>query len=913
MKVYFCLLEKFNNYFNRKVIRYDILDDYLSGVEDFFIPSKDNDTFLPFDFNPNDNVSTEVIINDLEFEPDYMLVLDSDNNILSRWFVLSQNRNRLGQWVYSLRRDVIADNIEPLMTAPVFVQKGIVPDTNALVLNPEGMNFNQIKTEETLLRDSSESSWLVAYIAKNFDAADLPVDVPTIDIENYYSLSTIASDLGITEAQLAARVNVGTDRLYKLRFTSSLFFSYSVEAGLVDTKHSFYSTSNASSIKSQWQDVAWNPSHPLYNLSQSGSSAYMMGCFGRAIVANKTQIMSQILTLTNEDFYLENSQLSALQFYNGKIVKYLGKYYKVNIVANGSKYQSYRSNFAYATYTSLKKVAEDADAEYSQSTVLNPNGRYDEFGTVASEVYFVLEEITDSDTIPQAETQISTNRKVTEGQQFDMFCIPADQLTFYFNNGTYDIAFQSDPDIARRIINEVAIKKDANVYDIQLLPYCPISKLLESKLISGTEHEDFDYITVGSTSITLNLDVQSIDYPAAPVVTPQASNIWDVTVQFVCQTESGKAITIDSLSVVATSDTGSISNESVSINNSTGLGTLTYRYTTSDPDQADDPLEVLANIEYSYSGTSKVGILFYCQQASFQTLLNYPLAIKDSMKVDSQCDMYRLVSPNYQGTFEFNVAKNGGSVDFFTAYCTYKPYTPFIKVVPNFSFVYGMDYNDNRGLICGGDFSLPRVSSAWENYQLNNKNYQNIFNRDIQNLDFTQSLEARQQYISGGVGIFNDAVKGGIAGGMIGGGWGAAAGAVLGAGVSLAGYSIDNEIMAKRHKEAKDYAVDKFNYQLGNIKALPYTLTKVGAFDISSKVFPFLEYYTCSDAEKDALREKIKFESMTIMAIGLFGDYYQAFDEPKYFKGELIRCDEFDGSPNVLEAIYAELLKGVYM
>ena len=910
MKVYYCLLEKFNNYFNRKVIRYETLSDYVTASEDYLIPSKSDGSYIPFDFNPDNNVSTEVIINDLEFDPDYMLVIDSDDNILSRWFVLEQKRNRNGQWVYSLRRDVISDNIEPLMTAPVFVQKGIVPDTNALVLNPEGMSFNQIKSEETLLRDKSETSWLVAYIAKNFDAADLPVDVPTIDIENYYNLSTIASDLGITEAQLAARVNVGTDRLYKLRFTTSLFFSYSVEAGLVDVKQSFYSTSNASSIKSSWQDVAWNPAHPLYTLSSSG---LMLTCFKNSIVANKSQIMAQILTLTNEDIYLENSQLSALQFYNGKVVKYLGKYYKVNIVANGSKYHTYRSNFSYATYTSLKKVAEDADAAYSLSTVINSGGRYDEFGTVANEIYFVLEEITDSDTIPQAETQISTNRKITEGQQFDMVCIPADSVTYYYSNGTYDIPFQNDPDIARRIINELAIKKDANVYDIQLLPYCPIPKLLESNLISGTEHEDFDYIVVGSTAITLNLDVQSIDYPAAPVVTPQASDIWDVTVQFVCQTEAGKAITIDSLNVIATNDTGSISNESVSINNSTGLGTLTYRYTTSDPDQTDDPTAVIANIQYSYSGDSKVGILFYCPNASFQTILDYSLEIKDSMKIDSQCDMYRLVSPNYQGTFEFNVAKNGGSVNFFTAYCTYKPYTPFIKVVPNFNFIYGMDYNDNRGLICGGDFSLPRVSSAWANYQLNNKNYQNIFNRDIQNLDFTQSLEARQQYITGGVGIFNDAVKGGIAGGMIGGGWGAAAGAALGAGASLAGYAIDNEIMAKRHKEARDYAVDKFNYQLGNIKALPYTLTKVGAFDISSKVFPFLEYYTCSDAEKEALKEKIKYESMTIMAIGLFGDYYQAFDEPKYFKGELIRCDEFDGSPNVLEAIYAELLKGVYM
>ena len=96
--------------------------------------------------------------------------------------------------------------------------------------------------------------------------------------------------------------------------------------------------------------------------------------------------------------------------------------------------------------------------------------------------------------------------------------------------------------------------------------------------------------------------------------------------------------------------------------------------------------------------------------------------MQHSLKIDSNCDIYRIVSPNYQGTFEFNVAKNGGKVNYFMAQCTYKPYTPMIKVAPDFSLLYGANYSDNRGLICGGDFSLPRATSAWETYQLNNKN-----------------------------------------------------------------------------------------------------------------------------------------------------------------------------------------------
>ena len=76
------------------------------------------------------------------------------------------------------------------------------------------------------------------------------------------------------------------------------------------------------------------------------------------------------------------------------------------------------------------------------------------------------------------------------------------------------------------------------------------------------------------------------------------------------------------------------------------------------------------------------------------------------MKIDSQTDFYRLVSPNYQGSFDFNVARNGGRVEGFIADCTYKPYTPYIRVAPQFAWLYGTEYGDARGLICSGDFSI---------------------------------------------------------------------------------------------------------------------------------------------------------------------------------------------------------------
>ena len=77
-----------------------------------------------------------------------------------------------------------------------------------------------------------------------------------------------------------------------------------------------------------------------------------------------------------------------------------------------------------------------------------------------------------------------------------------------------------------------------------------------------------------------------------------------------------------------------------------------------------------------------------------------------------------------------NAAKNGG-VSFFNIDCTYKPYNPYIHVNPNFGRLYGGDFDDSRGLIVGGDFSLPQTTSAWESYQLSNKNFQASFDRQI--------------------------------------------------------------------------------------------------------------------------------------------------------------------------------------
>ena len=81
-------------------------------------------------------------------------------------------------------------------------------------------------------------------------------------------------------------------------------------------------------------------------------------------------------------------------------------------------------------------------------------------------------------------------------------------------------------------------------------------------------------------------------------------------------------------------------------------------------------------------------------------------------KVKSECELVRLCSPNGSNSFDFNPQMNDG-FDYIQVDCTYKPYSPYIHVAPDFAGLYGDNFGDTRGLIVQGDFSLPTLTNEW--------------------------------------------------------------------------------------------------------------------------------------------------------------------------------------------------------
>ena len=316
----------------------------------------------------------------------------------------------------------------------------------------------------------------------------------------------------------------------------------------------------------------------------------------------------------------------------------------------------------------------------------------------------------------------------------------------------------------------------------------------------------------------------------------------------------------------------------------------------------------------------KIGGVICCKSSTFQT--NIYTSKGELFKIhvfnikrENQYDKYRIVSPNGNGAFEFIPAKMVYSNDSeigFLARCTYMPYQPYIRVFPMFARLYGEDYNDYRGLICGGDFSLPQISDSWEAYQVQNKNYQAMFNRQIESMDLQHSIGFAQDIvgsISGSIsGTLAGATTGLMAGGPVGAAIGAGAGGALSAGAGVADIITNRMLRA----DQRDATIQQHNWQLQNIQALPYTITKANNFNVDNNYVPYLEFYTCDDTELENFYTYLQLKSYNISRYGKFSDYVKPTGRT-WLQGTFVRLKGISDDAHYLAAIADEVSQGFYI
>lgn len=929
-------LFRYNNYYNRIVKKEETIDNYLALEQ----PIESDDGIIEsqvkmlyklenVNFIPNDYVNATQVVNYEGEEPDYLIVVDEEGNINSRWFILQTTRIRAGQTELALRRDLVVDYNDDFMNSDCFIEKGTpINFDDPAIFNKEDMGFNQIKQEEYLLKDKSNCAWIVGYIpSDSFPEAgeSLTTSYSYLGYENYeypdlsdypfYKYSTDAggyceyaentmlkfhtivlksyadkySFLQIPDwCDLTVSSRAGSYRGYDLKTSGQYGKGYNGNSSLGIMGLDIVWGRDTSVYKYQTKEEAIEGAKEKFTDSYTGSNTTkyigdtdsfyfnsQIDDLASSII--KKYGMVNLLLAENDAQYL----LTSVEQQNdaGKILQEDGKiifnttdnnYYRirVNTISTENEKSAYVpvDSKPYATLVNNILYKQDEDGQY---TIADGNLRYIGSGSKGSQ----------------------SSTKTHDCASF--ICGAPNSRTFEITGNVkrIEISFELLSSNIEATIPPVDERYHLNdsPYDMFCIPF-------------PSEGQSFDVYRNSEIFIS-NVDrLAGLNFASKLAATAGSGNQYDVQLlpYFPMQ------------NVLEESDYFDIKGITVS-------PITTYTINKQNNEKENEKTSSL--IIWCYSSEFKVNIPFPIPKAT---------SIEER-KIRNETEIWRLCSPNYSGVFEFSPEKNDG-VDEIIVDCNYKPFAPYIHARINFKNLYGWrDFNDSRGLICGGDFSLPQVTSAWADYALNNKNYQQMFDRGIQNMEINNAVQREKEKWQLAAGVMQGTAQGmslgssslmGMGGGMSGG-IGTVVGGVGGGLFSYFAGKRDIELNNKLREEGIDYSKDMFGYQLGNIQALPQGLAKVSAYTANNKIFPFLEKYGCTDIEVQALKNKLKYNGYTIMRIGSFseflGDSGQIDEESgeikrTYVKGKLIRLPiSMQGDYHIGVELASELNKGVFI
>lgn len=798
---------KYNNYYNREAKPPLSLDDMFSR---FDVMHKQYNV----NFNPNDGVNTMLTVgkagNWYNGKGDYLVVDNNDiDGSISRWFILDHTRRCRGQWALKLRRDVIADNYNAVLSSTCFVERGTVDEFSPFIFNQEPIPVNQIKTKETLLKDSTGCAWICGYLNRSYAGGELT------DLR----ISDFIPD--ITVSSIESWEWFGYLTSYYIQFRRPVFkWRERPNTPYYNGKtnpNAGWETINFASLN-QVSSASFCPGYAaMTKLRGIVFEAEASNALGKMAETDWARAYTEAIYDSASNAYFDSDAVMGPNRFNaatqleGKIVydQQANTYYKIGVNINPFKT---RSNItydksSYPLYTKLYNIVESVVGSSEMSGFTNAAAIEFEGSAIQITLTAVSAQNLTA-TMPNADERLHL-----KDAPYDMFCIPYGEVLITNSESSMDkIEIHANESIliAQELARNIG---SANIYDLQLLPYCPMTGFF--------------------------IDGNTID---------------------ISTTDKKRYTTIEN---------GTGSPISILLWSTASQGTL---------DIALDEWEIL-----------------------------------DESKIANQCDIYRLVSPNYNGQFEYSAAKTRRPVSTFNVDYTYLPYKSYIHINPTFGGLYGKDFNDVRGLVCQGDFSIAYLSDAWVNYQVSNKNYANIFARQIENMEVNHKYD-RIENITNAAG---NALAAGVAAGAMSGN--AIVGVAAGVASAAAG-AADVAIAESRFAEQLSYQEDIFNMQLENIRAMPYSIASQTAYSANNKIFPILEYYTCTIEERRQVATYIANKGMTLGVIGTLSEYTIPWgysdDQFKvvgrgYIKAQLIYIDIGDDS-HLTQAIADELRKGVY-
>ena len=668
-------LLQYNNYYNRVVKKLNTLEAY----QDYLVAK-----IMDLNIDIKDSINTTIVINYKEQldTPNYLLIEDKVRNVVTRWFVIECTMIRGLQYSLAIRRDVIADYFDEIMRSPCIIQKGWVSNNNVLVFNKEPQNFNKIKKSELLIKDYTESAWIVGFIDRNakYEENGTPKKIYSAYKENdimvdfdYGTLPTSVTDymaIGSatpTSYKTAPITNVN-DCVVKFPFNFQEW-KMSNNLGCYNGDYYSYITGESANVKSISKfsfigesktaisngfyanienDMDYTPTNvPTVRRENNltPSFAQTKSQIKRITDNMIPKIESELsLSYANNKFNLDSvSYNNFMESYAGKICEISGVYYRVEDVEDDVVELTWTSNSknpfkdCYLTDDQLYQIRENAYMSYIPN--LTPdnlsNTDFKIYG-VTHKHYLKLTQIT-TDTF----TTLPTTRNHLYDAPYDMFVMPySDDFKYGFNNTLYT----TDKDLYLNLAIEISKVLAGAVYDIQIVPYCPFVWLQDS----GLDPDNF---------------------------------VWDFSL-------------LNAVEIYKTVE---------------GVDTVVGHYYFS---------TISCDKQYVSENRSELTFLFANPSYKEITCLN----------------QYILCSPNEEAKWEFNPAMNKGVYGWNYSF-DYKPYASYVKLQPVWKYLYGNEsYNgltDKRGLVYNGNYSITQLTDAWQTYIQNNKNYQQIFDTEI--------------------------------------------------------------------------------------------------------------------------------------------------------------------------------------
>lgn len=816
---------KFNNYYNRIIKRYDTIAEYTANAT--LLGSQANCNFVH-----GDGVNSEFYwnkgVNDTD-TPDYVVVDDYKGNI-SRWFVTNSFKTRDRQDKLTLRRDLIADYYDDVMdSSPCLIRKGYVKQNSPFIFNDEGVQYNKQKEAEILIKDRSNCSYIIGFIANNAEGKTNILGTKSESNYDYnygsldeFPFKNYVDGLGQTHSQTKTRIfnNSPSTRIYySLKYSGK---ATHLQGGSIPQN-------NVETIFKENEKSKPSYYTPIYSNVYNGNSYYDSGysnnlkIIANSSIPNVTGNLEMLYFLSNFPNALYNSirfqdlvsyakqvlgvssDYEDLAVFDGKKIKigsivYNATLKPISSSQNVINYNEYNPTIREAFYQMVNNINNNKPNLASISSSTYSLSYYSSIFRegdlkVLGETESVILELTPAEASIKTSVPDKNSRTHLEEQPYDMFMM-INESGVHYKVGTTE--YTSNHETNMNMAQAICQAYGTASYDIQIVPFNPMQ---------GT--------------ILADGSINFYGFDVHPILN---SNDQVVGHYVMCNS-------------------------------------------------ADLEIKELEKEELKF----------------------HP----EDYKKDYNLKQYRLCSPNQETMFDFSPAMNNG-IDTWNITANYRPFASYIRVQPTWGWLYGDPvYNnktDFRGLLYNSTLCVTQLSDAWANYVSNNKNFQQLFDNQINTLTKQNEIQLNAMEETLGLRSFT--------------------GMPIGSILRVIGGSKDIEMTRELNNVALNKMETDFKYQMNNIQSMPHTIKKLTQINGNTRIFPFIEIYKATSDEERSFELKMKYTGMTVMTTGVISDFCKD-NEETFIQASLIRLElyrtEETADNHIAVEIANELDKGIYI